>query len=171
MKGSLLQRLDLAIRHLLPFCLTFVLVLINAMPTRLPGFAAVTPQLPPIGIFYWAIHRPDLLPPWVAFALGLFNDIVAGTPIGVSPLVYLLIQGMAASQRRFFHGKSFLVAWWGFLLVGAGALFLQWLLISVIYGRLLEPRAVMFEFLMTVSFYPLLSWLFARTQLALLHRA
>ena len=171
MKGSLLQRMDQWVRQLLPFGLTLALVLVNAVPTRLPGFAPVVPLLPLIGVYYWAIYRPELLPPSVAFALGLVNDVISGTPLGVSSLVYLLTQGMTASQRRFFHSKPFLIAWWGFSLVGMGAFSLQWALVSLIVGRMLEVRAVMFEFLMTVSFYPLLGWLFARTQLALLRRA
>ncbi len=171
MKGSWLQQLDLKARHLLPFVLSLFLVLVDATPTRLPGFAAVTPQLPLIAIYYWAVYRPELLPPSVAFGLGLVNDIVVGTPLGVSSLVYLLIQGLTASQRRFFHGKSFLVAWWGFALVALGGLGLQWVMVSMIFARIIEVRAVMFEFLMTASFYPLLSWLFSRAQLALLRRA
>ena len=171
MKGSLLQRMDLWVRHLLPFGLTLLLVLFQAMPMRLPGFAAVAPMLPLIGIYYWAIYRPDLLPPSVAFLLGVINDIIAGMPLGVTPLVYLLVQGMTASQRRFFLGKPFLVAWWGFGLVVTASLCLEWALASMIFGSMLEPNAVMFELIMTFSFYPLLSWFFARTQLALLRPA
>lgn len=171
MKGSLLQRIDQWMRHLLPFGLTLFLVLVDAMPTHLPAFTAVAPQLPLIGVYYWAIYRPELLPPSVAFALGLVNDIIAGGPIGVSSLVYLLAQGMTTSQRKFFYGKSFLVAWWAFALIAAAAMALQWGLVSAIFGRTLEPKAVAVEFLMTASFYPLLGWLFSRVQLALVRRA
>ncbi|PKU24626.1 rod shape-determining protein MreD [Telmatospirillum siberiense] len=168
MKGTLLQRIDQWFRHLLPVGSVLLLILINALPTRLPGFAAVVPLLPLIGIYYWSIYRPDLMPPALAFGLGLLNDVIAGLPLGVSSLIYLLAQGMTASQRRFFHGKPFRIAWWGFGLVSACALALQWLLVSLLLGHTLEPRAVMFEFLMTLFFYPLLSWFFARIQLALL---
>ncbi len=171
MKGSLLQRIDQMVRHLLPVGSVLLLILVNALPTRLPGFAAVSPLLPLIGVYYWSIYRPDLMPPALAFGLGLLNDVIAGLPLGVSSLIYLLAQGMTASQRRFFHGKPFRIAWWGFGLVSAGALAVQWLLMSVLLGHTLEPRAVMFEFLMTLFFYPLLSWLFARAQLALLRSA
>jgi len=170
-KGSLLQRMDLWVRHLLPFGLTLLLVLLQAMPTRLPGFAAVAPMLPLIGVYYWSIHRPDLLPAPVAFVLALVNDIIAGTPLGVTPLVYLMVLGMTGSQRRFFLGKPFLVAWWGFALVASAAMAVEWALVSMIFGHMLEPHAVLFELIMTVSFYPLLSWFFARTQLALLRPA
>jgi len=148
----LFQRMDLWARHLLPVVLTLVLVLLGAIPTHLPGFAAITPMLPLIGIYYWGIYRPDLLPGSVAFAIGLVNDIITGMPLGVTPLIYLLVQAMTASQRRFFLGKPFLVAWWCFAVVAGGALSLQWLLVSM-------------------SAYPLLSWLFARTQLTLLRPA
>ena len=171
MKGSLLQRINQMIRQLLPVSLVLILILVNALPSRLPGFAAVAPLLPLIGVYYWSIYRPDLMPPAVAFGLGLLNDVIAGLPLGVSSLIYLLVQGMTASQRRFFHGKPFRIAWWGFGLVSSGAFLLQWLLVSALLKHALEPRAVLFEFLMTLFFYPLLSWLFARTQLALLRSA
>lgn len=171
MKATLIQRMDQWVRHLLPFSVTLLLVLVDAMPTRLPDFAAVAPLLPLISVYYWAIYRPELLPPSVAFGLGVINDVIMGTPMGVSSLVYLLVQGMTASQRRFFHGKTFLVAWWAFALVAVGAVGLQWALVSVIYGHLMEPQAVLFELLMTISVYPLVSWMFARAQLALLRRA
>lgn len=171
MKGSLLQRIDQWFRHLLPVGSIMLLILINAVPTRLPGFAAVVPLLPLIGVYYWSIYRPDLLPPAMAFVLGLLNDIIAGVPLGVSALVYLLVQGLTSSQRRFFHGKPFRIAWWGFGLVSAGAFALQWSLVSLLLGHALAARAVTFEFLMTLFFYPLLSWVFARIQLALLRHA
>jgi len=170
-KGSLLQRINQMIRQLLPVSLVLILILVNALPSRLPGFAAVAPLLPLIGVYYWSIYRPDLMPPAMAFGLGLLNDVIAGLPLGVSSLIYLLVQGMTASQRRFFHGKPFRIAWWGFGLVSSGAFILQWLLVSALVKHALEPRAVVFEFLMTLFFYPLLSWLFARTQLALLRSA
>lgn len=171
MKANPFQRLDQALRHLLPFCLTLLLVLIDAMPTRLPGFAMVAPLLPLIGVYYWSIHRPELLPPSSAFLLGLVNDIIGGTPLGVTALVFLVLQGLASSQRRFFLGKPFLVAWWGFTLVAIGSVTAQWVLVSLLFGRSVDFLAVLFELLMTLFCYPLFSWLFSRTQLALLRSA
>lgn len=171
MKVSLWQRMDQWLGQVLPAGSTLLLILLNIMPTRLPGFAPVAPLLPLISVYYWAVYRPDLLPAPVAFGLGLFNDIISGTPIGVSSLVYLLLLGMTSSQRRIFSGRSFLVAWWGFMLMGTAGMALQWGLVSMVFGQALEPRSVLFELLMTLSFYPLVSWLFARTQMALMKRA
>jgi len=170
-KGSLLQRVDQGVRHLMPMVLTLLLVFLDAVPVHLPAFALVVPLLPLVGIYYWSIYRPDLMPPAMAFGLGIVNDVIAGTPLGVSSLIYLLAQGMTASQRRFFHGKPFRVAWWGFGLVGSGAFLLQWVLVSALNGHRLGFHPVLFEFLMTMCIYPVLSWLFARAQLALLRSA
>ena len=73
----------------MPSASILALMLVNALPTRLPGFAPVVPLLPLIGVYYWSIYRPDLMPPALAFGLGILNDVIAGIPLGVSSLVYL----------------------------------------------------------------------------------
>ena len=171
MKGAFLQRLDQWLRQRLPFGLTLLLVMCSVMPTRLPGFATVVPMLPLISVYYWSIYRPDLLPAPLAFLIGIATDIVWGTPLGVTSLIFLVVQFLVSSQRRFFLTRPFLTAWWGFVLVGTVASLCQWLLISMMFGRVLDFHAGLFELLMTLSFYPLLSWLFARTQLTLLRTA
>ena len=171
MKHSWLQRMDLWVRHLLPLGLTLVLVLAGAMPTHLPGFAEVSPLLPLIGIYYWSIYRPELLPSSMVFTIGLLNDVLMGTPLGVSPLVYLLVQGTTASQRRFFLGKPFIVAWCCFALVTVASVLLEWALVSMWYDHVLPLPAVIFEMVLTSACYPLFSWLFGRAQSALLRDA
>lgn len=169
MKVSPLQRFDQRVRHAFPFATIVIFILIVATPSRLPGFASVAPQLPLVGIYYWAIYRPDLLPPWVAFMLGAVADIVAGTPLGVSSLVFLAVQGVVGSQRRFL-GKSFLMAWWGFAMIGAGALLIEWIMSSLVLVTILPVQALGFQYLMTLSVYPLIAWAFVRAQIALLRR-
>lgn len=171
MKPGLFQRMDSWIRQMLPFGTTVLLLLVAIMPTRIPGYGGVAPLLAMMGVYYWAIFRPDLLPPLAAFAIGLLYDVMAGGPLGVNALVMLLVQGVTASQRRFFLGKTFLVAWWAFAMVAGGAMAIAWLLVSGLYGQIVEPRAVFFEYLLTVALYPLLGWLLARTQVAVLKGA
>ena len=168
MKTSIWVRMDTWVRHLIPFGITLVLLLMTAIPTHLPGFAGIAPMLPLMGVYYWAIYRPDLLPAWLAFVIGLLYDIVGGTPLGVNALVMLLVQGTAAGQRKFFLGKSFAVTWWAFGLLTAGAVGLAWLLVSFLLGRTVEPTPVIFEYLMTLCFFPVLTWMLARTQMAFL---
>jgi rod shape-determining protein MreD len=158
------------LRHALPFVITLFLILIVSTPMRLPGFASIAPQLPLIAVYYWAIYRPDLLRPWAVFLLGAIADIIAGTPLGVSSLIFLAIQAVADSQRRIL-GRSFLMAMWGFALTAAGAMVVEWVMSSVVLVTVLPVKALLFQYAMTMIFYPLLAWIFVRAQLALLRRA
>ena len=164
-------RLDLWVRNQLPFVLTFALLLVALVPSRVPGFTAVVPMLPMMGVFYWAIYRPDLLPPLAAFALGLLFDLAAGTPLGVEALVFLLVQGITASQRRFFVTNTFVVAWWGFSMIAAGATLLEWLLSAMLLAHAPDDGSAIFRYLLTVSLYPLVGWVLARVQVLLLKAA
>jgi rod shape-determining protein MreD len=165
MKHGVAQRVDHMVRQLVPASLVLVLVVLQTIPWRLPGLAGVMPVLPMIGIYYWSVYRPDLLVPSVAFATGLVNDMVLGAPIGISSLAFLVIQGMTASQTRFFNGKSFLVIWSGFAVLAAGALLIELVLSSLIFGRTPMISALLTEYALTVCFYPAVSWLFSRLQL------
>lgn len=168
MKPSVWVRMDTWVRHIVPVGVTLILLLLTTVPTRLPGLAGITPMLPMMGVYYWAIYRPDLLPAWSAFVIGLLYDIIAGTPLGVNALVLVLVQGTAASQRKFFLGKSFLVAWWAFGLLAAGAIGMAWLLVSMLLGAAIDPMPVVFQYLLTLGIFPALTWLLARTQMAFL---
>ncbi len=165
MKHGVAQRVDLMVRQLVPASLVLLLVLLQAIPWHLPALAGIYPMLPMIGIYYWSVYRPDLLVPSVAFATGLVNDVVLGAPIGISSLTFLVIQGMTASQTRFFNGKSFLVIWSGFALLAAGAMLIQLILSSVIFGRTPMFYAMLVEYALTVCLYPPISWMFSRLQL------
>lgn len=168
MKPSIWLRMDTWVRHLVPIGVTLMLLLLTAVPVRLPGLACITPMLPMMGVYYWAIYRPDLLPAWIAFVIGLLYDIIAGTPLGVNALVLVLVQGTAASQRKFFLGKSFMVAWWAFGLLAAGAIGLSWLLVSMLLGAAIDPAPVLFQYLLTMGIFPALTWALAGTQMAFL---
>lgn len=168
MKPSVWVRMDTWVRHLVPVGVTLVLLLLTAIPTRIPGLSGIIPMLPLMGVYYWAIYRPDLLPAWSAFLIGLLYDIIGGTPLGVNALVLLSVQGIAAGQRRFFLGKSFMVAWWAFGLLAAAAAGATWLLVTILYGRALDASPVIFDYLLTMGLFPLLTWTLARTQMAFL---
>lgn len=171
MRSPFWGKVDAAARRLTPFGLTVVLVLLGAVPVHVPGFASVTPLLPMIGIYYWAIYRPDLMPVAAVFVIGLLYDALSGAPLGVSAAIFVIVHGIIDSQRRFFAGKSFMIVWLGFFLVSAGAELVTWLLVSAYYGTFVEPAALMFQYLITLGCFPLLSWAFLRWQRAFLRQA
>jgi rod shape-determining protein MreD len=171
MTGNALQRLDRGFRRLVPFCLCLTLSLIAATPTRLPGFDMIMPALPLIGIFYWSIFRPDLIGWGSAFGLGLLNDLIAGAPLGISSLLFLLVREITVSRRRFFLSRPFSIAWWGFAIAAIGASLAQWVLVSLLAHNRIEGFGLIFETVLTILLYPPLCWLFARSQRSMLANA
>jgi rod shape-determining protein MreD len=51
-------------------------------------------------IFYFSLKRSESLGYFHIFIAGLFNDVLAGTPIGLSSLMYLTLCGAAAYLRN-----------------------------------------------------------------------
>ena len=51
-------------------------------------------------IFYYGLKKSESLGYIYIFIAGLFNDVVGGTPIGISSLMYLILCGAAAYLRN-----------------------------------------------------------------------
>jgi rod shape-determining protein MreD len=159
--------MDLLARRILPSGSTLFLLLLSLAPTRIPGFSGIAPLLVLGAVFYWAVHRPDLLPFSLSFVFGFLQDVLSGTPVGVMSLVLIVVQWAAISQRRLF-AKSFLLAWWGFAVAAAGGIGIAWVMTSIFNSRLVPPTAPFFQFLMTAAVFPFVMWLFARLEAAML---
>lgn len=156
-EGTFWLRFDRFGRNLIPVSMTLCLVLFSAVPVPIPGYSMVVPLFPLCAVYFWSINRPQALPPVVVFALGLIQDALAGTPLGLHAVMLLLAYGMVTSQRRFFIGKSFGVIWWGFMLVALIAIVVAWLLASVASGSVIRPGPAGFQFLLTLALYPVLA--------------
>jgi rod shape-determining protein MreD len=168
MKPVFWSRMDMTARRLTPFGLTVLLVLINVLPLQMPGFSRVMPLLPLMSIYLWAVHHPNLMPAYAVFLIGLLQDILTGTPLGINVMAYLIVYGTVVWQRRFLVGKSFAVIWVGFSLVAAGAVVISWVLVSAYHTVLADPDAMAFQYLLSLGVFPLLSWLFMRWQQTIL---
>ena len=162
MRTAVWQHLDLAARKLTPFLLSVVLVILNLIPLQLPGYAAVSPHFALMAVYYYALHRPSLLPSGAVFLIGLLQDFLSGGPIGQNAAILILVYVVAVSQARFFYGKSFFVVWWGFMMVSLGVAAAEWLIACLLSGSLLAPEPALFECAMNIAAYPILGWLFVQ---------
>lgn len=164
MKQSAMQRLDQVGRDAVPIALTLVLMMVTAVPLRLPPFDTVEPGLVLICVYFWAIHRPELMPQVAVFLIGIAQDMVTGTPLGLNTFTLLVIYGAVSSQRVFFLGRPFIATWLGFLLVSAAYALIIWLLACLLRAALIDPGPVFLQFLMTLFLYPPMAWVLAMVQ-------
>ncbi len=163
MSPTLSQQLDALARNLIPAALGIVLVLLSTIPYSLPAFGPVAPNLVLMAVFYWAVFRSDTLSPITVFLIGLLQDILTGAPPGLNAAILVLVRIFAVSQNRVFRGKSFMVLWFGFVIVGLSSAFAAWLISAVYHMALLDPSPALFQAAMTVALFPFLVWLFSWT--------
>ena len=161
-------RLDGAARSLAPFALTVLLIVFGMVPLGVPNFAPIMPALGVIAVFFWLVYRPDLMPAWAVFLIGLIQDLLGGGALGVGVFVLLVVYAALAGQRRYIAQASFFLVWLAFVPVAAGAFVLTWLFNSLIADALLAPGPAAFQYLSTVAFYPCIAWLFLQAQRAFL---
>lgn len=167
MGGSSWHSLDAAARNVTPSLFLLFLLLLGQLPFSLPGDSAVTPYFLLMGVFYWGLHRPDLLPASVVFVIGLLHDALEGEPFGVNAFALIAVYWFVAAQQRNVGERTFITLWLIFALVALSAETLRWLLVSLLTMTPIAPWPVLFEFLTTVALYPILTLAFALAQRAL----
>lgn len=164
------QKLELFLRHATPSLATFLLVLLSVTPLPIPSYGAVAPALPMIAVYYWAVHRPDLLPFSVVFLAGLLLDILAGAPLGLHSFVFLVCQFLVVSQRRLLIGQPFLFLWCGFAVVEILAMLLEWLAFGIYANDFQSIGRPLIGALITMALFPVVAWLLLQMQRGLLRR-
>lgn len=159
MKQGLLSRLETSARALFPFLITMALAMVATMPLRLPELSAIMPAFSLIAVYHFTVYLPRLMPYWAAFLVGVFQDLIFGLPPGVSAIVFLTVQAIINARYRNFAKAGFSIGWCLFLAVAAVAFVLGWALTSIGLMVMLDPRPAIFQFLLTGTFYPVLTWL------------
>jgi rod shape-determining protein MreD len=170
-KLILFQRDIGLVNRLMPTMTAAMCVLASVIPAYLPAFTAVTPAFALMAVYHWTLYRPDLFPFTAVFAVGVLLDMLTGGPLGISSLVLLLAYALVLTQRQLLLGRQFTVVWVGFLALVAAASVLQWVVVSLFYAMLLDVRPFLFQGVLTVATYPVVSYLLVRVQRGLLMRA
>jgi rod shape-determining protein MreD len=161
-------RLDNVPARLLPAVTTAAAALLSLMPLRIPGYAALTPAFTLMAAYHWTLYRPGLLPPSALFAIGVGQDLLCGAPPGPTALLLLLLRAGVLKQRRHFVGQPFPFVWAGFTIVTAIATALLWALYLFLDGAVPDLPGTVFRAVLTISLFPVASFLLGRMQRALM---
>jgi len=164
MKTGLLLQIDVFARQMTPFLLTVMFMFFSMLPLHIPGLAMIMPTLGLMSVYHWAVYRTNLMPVYAVFVLGLLQDFLSSSDIGLYALVYLVVYGIAISQHRFLIGKSFFIVWLGFILISAVSTSMIWLLSALLNQTVTNPEFAIYQYLLSVAVYPLLARLFLNWQ-------
>ena len=108
-------------------------------------------------IFYFSLKRSSSLGYVNIFIAGLFNDVVNGSPIGMSSLVYLILCGVAAYLRIITLRTSWFKDWIAFI----GAILLLNSLLFIIINLFLNYEISFINQIVNILFTSLLYLLFS----------
>lgn len=167
--SGLLHRLDAAARAAVPTLTALALIVAGVVPLRLPEFAAVVPWFALMAVYYWTMYRAELMPAPAVFAIGVFQDLLSGGPFGVNAFVLLLTHGAVMTQRRVLMRRPFSLGWLGFVAIALMGFALTWLAMALLNLTLIDPRAAMVQYVLTVLLYPPIAWVFAAAHRAWVH--
>ena len=148
--------------------MSLVLVVFSVIPTYIPDFNQVSPIVALIAIYHWAVYRPNLLSLIPVFVLGLIQDLLIGTPVGLYVLVFLSVYGIVFSQRRFFIARSFVFYWVGFAVIAAFGLLESYFLASAWHLTILDFNVIIFQYLVLLGLFPVIAWILLKWQLMFL---
>jgi rod shape-determining protein MreD len=163
-----LPRVNNGAGRVLPVATTLFAALISVLPVHIPDYAALTPVFTLMAAYHWTIYRPDLLPPVALFAIGLTEDLLAGSPVGINALLLLLSRSAVLGYRRYFVNRTFAFVWSGFALLTVTALGGLWVLHCILDLSLLDFRNTVLRTALTVAIFPLASFLLGRAQRAVM---
>ncbi len=148
-------------RALVPAASILLLLVLMTAPVVLPWPAL--PQLGLCGVFIWATFQPGLMPPWVAFGLGLIADLLFGLPFGVEATLFALVALFVRMFESRFGHHRFGFDWmiFGLVAVAHGIVGWHFLALAGVDGPL---QPLLFQSLTTTVIYPLVVLLCARLQ-------
>ncbi|MEL7028138.1 MAG: rod shape-determining protein MreD [Pseudomonadota bacterium] len=133
-------------------------------PFRFFEGAAPTPLIPLIVVFFWTLYEPPALPAFSVFAIGLAQDLMTGSPVGLWAMGYLIVYAAVLSQRQFLVGRSFAATWVGFISAALLAGAVIWIGVSLIYGAFVGFGPLLLQLAVTALCNPIVARGFAYVQ-------
>lgn len=146
--------------------LLFALGLVNV---ALPYAGEIRPLFLLMAVYYWAVFRPTLIPPVMAFIWGVLFDVLAGFPIGMNALLLVFVQWIVRDQRLFLMGQSYGTLWLGFAVTVAGYSLAQWALFALMSFSLPDYKPAAAAGLLSVGLFPVVSLLLVSAHRLLPH--
>jgi len=141
-----------------------MLAFLGASIWSVPYIGMVMPPLAFIALFYWTYFRPDLFPVWAAFLTGLLTDMIAGTTLGITALVWTIAHQVILKLSALLRGQPFSVMWLSFSVISFSSIFFQWLIQCVIDVQFYSYENAFVQSLFTIALFPLPWYLLIKIQ-------
>jgi len=137
----------------IPFVCALIGVIVSNIPVSLFGTLVPPPMFGLMPIYFWCLVRPDLMPPFAVFIIGVLQDLLGGGAAGVWTLSFVAAYAIVDRERDSFAGLAGIGAILGFgaamLSAGAAAYFIT----AIYYWRMPPVAPIVVEIAVSVIFY------------------
>lgn len=138
------------------YAVLFLLILLNLVKFPLLGADGGKLSFLFIGIYFWTIYRPGLLPYPLIFLSGLLLDLLSGGLVGLNALCFMVVAMIVRGQRRYLLGQSWSVVWAGYCVAVTLVMLIQYVLYCLSAMVVLPIIPLGFNLLTSYLLYPLL---------------
>ena len=157
---------DITFNSIWRYCLAYgvfaLLAFISVMSFSIPLTESVRPYFIIMIVYFWAIHRPMLIPPLVIFMVGIVYDLLMGFPLALHSVLFIVAYWLIKNQRLFFLGQSYLAIWIGFIITCSSLVSLEYFFFSALAQSFLNIKPLIGSLLLSVCIFPLLSFAFTK---------
>ena len=139
---------------IIPFFITLLLSIVSVSPIMPSGSEEIAPLLGVISLTFWIVYKPELMGWLATIFLGIINDALYGTMLGVSCLAAIMIRIIII---KLMFNRGYINISVMFLCLGLSLII--WLIVNSIFNNLLNPDLhnyynLIFQFLVSITISP-----------------
>jgi len=163
MTPGIKQHVESLLRLSVPVLFLLFLFMWNMTPLPFTGGDFINPHLYLMGVYYWSMYRPTLVPPWLCFLAGIVTDIVINAPVGLNAFTFTLIQWIVNGQRRFLMGQPYIAIWAIFGLIVFAISIGQWTVLGLLHMRFPGFSSAIIDAAASFFLFPFISFIMVQT--------
>ena len=142
--------------RIIPFIVTLILSIVAVSPIMPSSSQEVTPLLGVISLSFWLIYKPELMGWTATIIIGIFNDALYGSMLGVSCLSAIMIRMIII---KFVLSLDYINIYITFLSIGFSLII--WLIVNsiidyILYTNLYNYYILIFQFLVSLVISPII---------------
>ena len=144
---------------IIPFFITLILCIVSISSIMPIGFEVITPLLGVISLSFWIVYKPDLMGWMPTLAIGIINDALYGSMLGISCLAAIVIRIVII---KLLYNRDSINVTITFLCIGLSLII--WLIINSVLGYILYSGFyiyynLIFQFLISLVISPIIVFL------------
>jgi rod shape-determining protein MreD len=144
----------LSLVWLIPLAITLILIGLFYSIANVTDSALVIPAITAASVFYWRLFAPEMMNLAQIFLLGLIEDSVSNSPLGMHAALYIVMAHFIQRYDAWFSKAKFSFIWLAFAMLLCFVSLMNWLAMVALSGTLLPASDLIYQTVIATLFYP-----------------